>query len=337
MPGKTIQAPVGNPTGCNPVNQPADVLTVKWLLYNISESEGGPTGSLRAICDPNGPGNYNPALQQIILNFQLKQRAKGVNLQDEWFVGGRVKPGSITLKEMNRVASGSPAPKPDPSTYIIPVRTGPPTDWNPAPDPTAPLETENALLSFLKGLIGRRTDWKVSGGAGGGFALGPVALGGGNYSITRPDGSTFDLTGVTVGTGVGISPASFNFSKSDTPGAALTGVFSNNFRPLKDEDFEGGCISLSWSATFLGGAGVTIWFGGYGASLPGISALVTMIAGPIGVLVAILKTASVVAIFAGLQCGTPDAGVGISVGFADRPSNRPPRIPEPAGIYRGSI
>jgi len=346
MPDKTIQAPVGNPTECNPVNQPADVLTVKWLLYNIPESEGGPTGSLRTICDPNGQGIYNPALQQIILNFQLKRRSKGVDIQNEWFVGGRVKPGSITLREMNRIVFGEATPasaptRPDPSSYVIPVRSGAPTNWNPAPAPTAPLEADGGFWEFLKDLMGRRTNWKMSGGAGGGFGIGPVGVGGGKYTVTRPDGSEFSIVGTYINTGLSVVPAAFSMSGSETPGGSVIGVYSSLRRPPEDGDFEGGFLTLSASINFPGiGGGITLWCGGYGANLPGWSSLVALATGPVfGPTLAVFKAASVVSIFAGLQYGTPDAGVSIALGHAARPTSGPIMQSKEGqgGVYRGSL
>ena len=331
-----ISGAVGNPAGmgAQPINRPPDVLEVKKLLYAIKPAEGGPAPADWPICDPANGGIYDPRLQQLILDFQLARRAKGAALQGEQTAGGRVMPYSKTWAELVRVASicsqSLQATSPGPSGYLgatSPVSAPPKTDWNPPPPPTPSLTIDSGMSidDFLKFLVGKRTNWSVTSGAGVSFGVWFFGFATGTMSVTRPDGTSFTL--YTTSASVGISalplPASAGASGPDTPGAALTGVFANGSRPLTDDDFTGPFVSLSIGTTLVtgfAGAGATILFFGFGNAAPGLSQLAGLLSGPIGGIFAALRMARGICVYGGVQYGTPDASINLSLGGIQTPA-----------------
>jgi len=319
--------------GKHPINLPDDVYTVKKLLYMVTSKEGGPVNSDWPICDPNSASakTYDPALQRLILDFQKARKSKGARLQGEETAGGRVMPGSATLAELVRVSTICSQrlqdSAPDPSTYFTPVsQTGPLVNWNPAPPPTPSLPgASDTFGDFVEGIVGSKTDWEVSSGAGFSLGIGVFGMGVGSMKITRPDKTSFGVATFCASAGVSLAPASLSFTGTATPGGGIGGVFKVGGGPLVDDDFVGPYASVSGSVTgvYGGGIGVGILFTGYGKGFHlNWSMLAALATGPVGALLHALKApARAVAMSWGAQYGSPDLGASLTIGLGSTPKS----------------
>jgi len=112
MDKRSLTGAVGNPKGMNggKINLPEDVRYVKALLYLIRPGLGGPDPADWPVCDAKSGDTYSDRLAVLILNFQMKAKnLLGDSLDGEYVAGGRVMPGSKTLKLLERVAFDSAA------------------------------------------------------------------------------------------------------------------------------------------------------------------------------------------------------------------------------------
>jgi hypothetical protein len=165
------------------------------------------------------------------------------------------------------------------------------------------------LKPWIAKLAARRTPFKITGGSGIQFGVGPVGGGAGDMEITDTSSDQKKLFKVVLASGgVSVAPASFSYSGADSPSGTLSHLYQGpqNNSKLTLESFAGHFVAASGGvASEPHGFSVTIFFLGLG--LLDLSLGLTGAKG-VGGKWEMLQKAAGIAVVWGVQTSTSDAG-----------------------------
>lgn len=260
--GVDLDGPVGLRARVGNVrNLASDQGKIIGLLASIPEWQGGKQSTWSVPPLAGASGQCPQLLANAIWDFQVYWRQRGVF----HIIDGVVDPHGHTLRQLNALASGAPAPGPPPGGL-----TDPPA----APDaPDYPLKP---VISRLQRTFGYRSSWIFTSSSSVNVSV--AVMGGGIGVLFLQDTDTNAQRRIVFG-GLGGSfgplPAGVSWSTPNMPSQGVGRLYTREELPLDLSDLNGPAIIMSVGAvTGVGGGmsiyllGVTNTAGWLGAMMP---------------------------------------------------------------------